>query len=206
MVRERDDVVGMDGSILTHPAVLPASGHVVVFRDPMVECLLTGKRFRADQIEPQQGWVLNFIGAVDLESFVSLLKEQSFPERSTVWSRLDLAPLLRQIFTDSSWHVDEKRRAGYCHLPDRFDERREALRALIGQKIFSTSSLQPFSAMDIDSDRNAVMLSDGGRLNPAMTVAQEFYRKRCVRSPVVILTNLQWTENSTRYNPENGSL
>src|SRR6184192_4769517 len=50
-VHERDDVVGMDGSILTHPAVLKASGHVEEFNDPMVYCLVTGKRFRADQIE-----------------------------------------------------------------------------------------------------------------------------------------------------------
>src|SRR5258707_8151788 len=50
-VHERDDVVGMDGSILTHPAVLTAGGHVDAFTDPMVDCLATGTRFRADQIQ-----------------------------------------------------------------------------------------------------------------------------------------------------------
>ena len=206
MVHERDDVVGMDGSILTHPAVLEASGHIRGFKDPMVDCLVTGKRFRADQIEPQQGWVFNFIGAVDFDSFFSLIKEKDFPERSTIWSRLDLAPLLRQIVTNLSWHVDEKRRIGYCHLTDRFDERKEALRALIAQKIFSVGSLQSFSAMDLSGDRKSVMLSDAKRLNPAIVVAQEFYRKRGIRYPVVFLTTVQWAENSTRYNPENGSL
>jgi glycyl-tRNA synthetase (class II) len=206
IVHERDDVVGMDGAILTHPAVLEASGHIRGFKDPMVDCLVTGKRFRADQIEPQQGWVFNFIGAVDFDSFFSLIKEKDFPERSTIWSRLDLAPLLRQIFTNLSWHVDEKRRIGYCHLTDRFDERKEALRALIAQKIFSVGSLQSFSAMDLSGDRKSVMLSDAKRLNPAIVVAQEFYRKRGIRYPVVFLTTVQWAENSTRYNPENGSL
>ncbi len=206
MVHERDDVVGMDGSILTQPAVLRASGHMEGFADPMVDCLLTGKRFRADQLEPQQGWVLNFIGAVDFDSFNSLVKEQNFPERSAIWSRVDLAPLLRQIFTNSSWHVDEKRRIGYCHLHDQFVERKEALRALIAERIFSASSLQPFSAMDIVGDRNSVTLSEARQVNPAIIVAQEFYRKRGIRNPVVMLTNLQWTEHSTRYNPENGSL
>ena len=38
MVHERDDVVGMDGAILTHPAVLKASGHVEGFSDPMIDC------------------------------------------------------------------------------------------------------------------------------------------------------------------------
>src|SRR5438477_421191 len=37
-VRDRDDVVGLDGAILTHPAVLKASGHVDTFTDPMVDC------------------------------------------------------------------------------------------------------------------------------------------------------------------------
>jgi glycyl-tRNA synthetase len=38
-------------------AVWKASGHVDTFSDPMVECLLTKKRYRADQIEPQSGTV-----------------------------------------------------------------------------------------------------------------------------------------------------
>ena len=49
MVHERDDVVGMDGAILTHPAVLKASGHVEGFTDPwwIVD---DGQAIRADQI------------------------------------------------------------------------------------------------------------------------------------------------------------
>src|SRR5206468_2612643 len=42
MVHERDDVVGMDGSILMNRAVWKASGHEDTFSDPMVDCLLTG--------------------------------------------------------------------------------------------------------------------------------------------------------------------
>jgi glycyl-tRNA synthetase len=50
MVRERDDVVGMDGSILTHPEVLKASGHVEGFSDPMIDCRTCKARLRADQV------------------------------------------------------------------------------------------------------------------------------------------------------------
>lgn len=50
-VQERDDIVGMDGSILTHQAVLTASGHVGGFSDPMVDCKVCKKRYRADQLE-----------------------------------------------------------------------------------------------------------------------------------------------------------
>ncbi len=55
MVRERDDVVGLDGSILTHPAVLKASGHVDTFSDPMVDCRTCKARLRADQLPEKNG-------------------------------------------------------------------------------------------------------------------------------------------------------
>ena len=55
MVRERDDVVGMDGSILTHRAVLKASGHEDTFSDPMVDCRTCKARLRADQLPEKHG-------------------------------------------------------------------------------------------------------------------------------------------------------
>ena len=55
MVRERDDVVGMDGAILTHRAVLKASGHEDTFSDPMVDCRTCKARLRADQLPGKSG-------------------------------------------------------------------------------------------------------------------------------------------------------
>ncbi len=55
MVHERDDVVGMDGSILTHPAVLTASGHVEGFSDLLVDCRTCKSRMRADQLVRKNG-------------------------------------------------------------------------------------------------------------------------------------------------------
>jgi glycyl-tRNA synthetase len=63
MVHERDDIVGMDGSILMNRAVWKASGHEDTFIDPLVECFITKKRFRADQIEAQSGTVYRWTGA-----------------------------------------------------------------------------------------------------------------------------------------------
>jgi glycyl-tRNA synthetase len=47
----REDVEGLDASILMHPRVWEASGHVANFTDPMVDCKECKARFRADQIE-----------------------------------------------------------------------------------------------------------------------------------------------------------
>ena len=50
MVRERDDIVALDSSIILHPKVWEASGHVAGFTDPLIDCRTCKKRFRADQL------------------------------------------------------------------------------------------------------------------------------------------------------------
>ena len=63
MTREREDVVGLDATIIMHPAIWKASGHVDTFADMMRECTLTNKRVRADHVEPQSGTIMQFSGA-----------------------------------------------------------------------------------------------------------------------------------------------
>ena len=48
MVQERNDVVGLDASIIMHPQTWVASGHVQGFTDPLVECKACHQRWRAD--------------------------------------------------------------------------------------------------------------------------------------------------------------
>jgi glycyl-tRNA synthetase len=50
MVRERDDIVALDSSIILHPRVWEASGHVTGFADPLVDCRTCKLRFRADHL------------------------------------------------------------------------------------------------------------------------------------------------------------
>ncbi len=50
MVYDRDDVEGLDASILTHPDVLHFSGHEDTFTDPLVDCKKCKSRWRLDQI------------------------------------------------------------------------------------------------------------------------------------------------------------
>ena len=49
-VQLRDDVVGLDASVIMSPKVWEASGHLEVFTDPLVECLNCHQRFRADEL------------------------------------------------------------------------------------------------------------------------------------------------------------
>jgi glycyl-tRNA synthetase len=55
LVRERDDVVGMDGSILMNRRVWIASGHENTFTDPMVDCRNCKSRLRGDQLPEKDG-------------------------------------------------------------------------------------------------------------------------------------------------------
>lgn len=49
-VQQRGDVVGIDTSILMHPGVWAASGHIAGFSDPLIECKSCNQRFRADHV------------------------------------------------------------------------------------------------------------------------------------------------------------
>jgi glycyl-tRNA synthetase len=49
MVHTREDIVGLDASIMMHPKVWQSSGHLASFSDPLVDCKLCGERFRADK-------------------------------------------------------------------------------------------------------------------------------------------------------------
>ena len=128
MTQQRDDVVGLEASIIMHPKIWEASGHTSTFSDLMVDCLLTKKRFRADQIEPQSGMAYFYSGATDQNA--------------------------------------------------------------------GTRSAEPFS----------VLLPPGKPVESARKVAWHFYHERGVRHPTLLGERAEKAENSTRYNPENGSL
>ncbi len=51
VVQERDDMVGLDASILMHPQVWEASGHLKGFSDPLVECKSCHLRWRVDDLK-----------------------------------------------------------------------------------------------------------------------------------------------------------
>jgi len=92
IVQERDDMVGLDASILMHPKVWEASGHVEGFKDPLVECKNCHLRWRSDELEgkecPSCGGELTeprlfnlmfktFIGPVEEEASVVYLRPET---------------------------------------------------------------------------------------------------------------------------------
>jgi glycyl-tRNA synthetase len=128
MTQLRDDVVGLDASIIMHPKIWEASGHTSTFSDLMVDCLLTKKRFRADQVEPQSGTAYFYTGA-----------------------------------TDGTGGKESK-------------------------------------------DTFSVLIATGKHAEYARKVAKQFYQQRGLENPALLGERTEEVKDSTRYNPENGSL
>jgi glycyl-tRNA synthetase len=92
VVRERDDMVGLDASILMHPRTWEASGHLKGFADPLVECKSCHLRWRSDDLKgdgcPSCGGELTeprmfnlmfktFIGPIEEEASVVYLRPET---------------------------------------------------------------------------------------------------------------------------------
>jgi len=91
MTQDRDDIEGLDASIIMHPRVWEASGHVAGFTDPLVDCKRCKHRFRADEAGekcPDCGGELTesrqfnlmfktFIGPVEEEAAVVYLRPET---------------------------------------------------------------------------------------------------------------------------------
>jgi glycyl-tRNA synthetase len=71
LVHRRDDIVGVETSIIMHPKVWEASGHVAGFTDPLVDCKVSKQRYRADQLffAPVviDGTVVGYVSALESE-------------------------------------------------------------------------------------------------------------------------------------------
>src|SRR6056300_592987 len=77
MVRRRDDMVGLDSSIIMNPRIWQASGHVDGFTDPMVDCKESKMRYRADQL-----FAAEVLVDGDSLGWISLLESESMDEEA----------------------------------------------------------------------------------------------------------------------------
>jgi len=94
MITNRRDIVGLDASILMHPKVWEASGHLSGFTDPLVDCKKCKERFRADHLDnlekcPKCGGELTAIRKFNLmfKTFMGPIEDQS----ATVYMRPETA-------------------------------------------------------------------------------------------------------------------
>jgi len=73
-VRSRDDIVGIHGSIITHPRVWEASGHIDEFIDILIECTKCKSRYRADHLLEDYGVRIE---QLNIDMINKLIKEKN---------------------------------------------------------------------------------------------------------------------------------
>ena len=95
MVRRRDDIVGIETTIIMHPKVWEASGHVAGFTDPLVDCRVSKQRYRADQLffakVVVDGRTVGYVSALESERTAEELQEaaESFKRKKAIQGKLE---------------------------------------------------------------------------------------------------------------------
>jgi glycyl-tRNA synthetase len=105
MVRRRDDIVGLESSIIMHPRVWEASGHVAGFTDPLVDCKVSKQRYRADQLfwSPVvvDGKIVGYVSALESENTAGEMQTaaEAFKRKKAIQGTL--APVTPKDFTEA---------------------------------------------------------------------------------------------------------
>ena len=196
MTQEREDVVGLEASIIMHPKIWEASGHTSTFSDPMVDCLLTKKRFRADQIELQSGIEYTYTGAVDKSAFDECSELiAAHPDHFKRKPDQVIEALVHRDYADIP---EELRRSVVLARQGRTEGLDlDSLEMRVVEKINSARKvIEPF----------AVLVQPGKPPESARRMATQFYYQRGLASVQLLGERADKVENSRRFNPENGSL
>ena len=180
MTRQRDDVAGLEATIIMSPEIWKASGHVDTFADLMRECPLTKKRVRADQVEPQSGISYSFVGAFPKDVYDKLLElgKTTTPEK--------FEEAIRNVF-------DENKRS-----------KAKSWEALFGGV---SKELQEYLFDMATPDYVAsfsVLLPAGKPPESAQKTARLFYEQRGIKDPVLIGESIGKVDNSIDFHPESG--
>ena len=191
MTRQRDDVAGLEATIIMSPEIWKASGHVATFADLMRECPLTKKRVRADQVEPQSGIVVRFSGIYNCKNNSTRISKVVELSAQTIKTKQAIEELFRKNITDAE--VMELNPEKYNHADS---EQIIALREAAQKHYADSVHFQSFS----------VLLQPGKPLESARKIANQFYLEKTHLDSFVLLGETsEKIENSTDFHPENGA-
>jgi len=197
MTRQREDVVGLEATIIMAPQVWRASGHVDTFADLMRECPLTRKRVRADQVEPQSGVVVSYAGADEhLAARWRALsdKKQADPLKFSKIDQAELDQLQKEI--------SPRMAAGIAHgqLKLQASKTTGSEQELWGEIAENYPNLRPVR----DVEPISVFIKDAGNIERARKSAKEFYRQRGLIVPQLIGEQVSEVKDSINFHPESG--
>ncbi len=105
-VQRRDDIVGLDSSIIHHPKTWEASGHVDNFTDPLVDCKVSKQRYRADQLffapVVVDGRTAGYVSALESDNVEAELREAAEKLKRKKAIQGELGPVRPREFTEAT--------------------------------------------------------------------------------------------------------
>jgi glycyl-tRNA synthetase len=190
MTRFRDDVVGLEATIIMAPQIWRASGHVDTFSDMMRECPVTRKRVRTDQVEAQSGTVVRYSGA--LGSINDSCPQSggwlhTALERYLASSQANLNPLNEPLL--ESLIVVLLNEPGVT-ASDAAEKQRQA------------KDLTAFAKVNLCSQQFAYLLEQGKPVESARKAAVEFYKTCGLVAPALLAEKVEKVTDSVDFHPD----
>lgn len=105
MVHRRDDIVGLDSTIIHHPMTWKASGHVDNFTDPLVDCKESKMRYRADQLffapVVVAGETIGYVSVLEDEGMQAQAEEAAHDLKRKLAKQGEMAPIVLKDYTEA---------------------------------------------------------------------------------------------------------
>ena len=105
MVHRRDDIVGLDSSIIMHPKIWVASGHVGGFSDPMVDCKESKMRYRADQLFfapiKVDGETIGYVSVLEDATMQSEAEDKAHKLKRKLAIQGEMEPIVLKEYTEA---------------------------------------------------------------------------------------------------------
>jgi glycyl-tRNA synthetase len=210
MTRQRDDVAGLEATIIMSPQIWKASGHVDTFADLMRECPLTKKRVRADQVEAQSGIAFSYLGAIERYHNQPIHIENPKYGPVTYSNNEAASKALEEYVANDSpsslkdfshskvaFYVEDQLKKIFDDIPDKPTP--QALAA-------AAQPIVKDIANNLNSEKFTVLLPHGKPVESARKVAIQFYQSFGIKEPVLLRESSEKIENSIDFHPESGAL
>ena len=106
MVQRREDIKGLDSSIIMHPNIWKASGHVDGFSDPMVDCKESKFRYRADQLffapVVVESEIIGYVSVLESPNQQEIAEKAAYELKRKASKQGSLEPLVLKDFTQAA--------------------------------------------------------------------------------------------------------
>jgi glycyl-tRNA synthetase len=204
MTRQRDDVAGLEATIIMSPQIWKASGHVDTFADLMRECPLTKKRVRADQVEAQSGIAFSYFGAIETTGGPIPIGNAIYPNKNAAAKAFE-----NYIKTESPSSLENFSRSKIAFFVEgELKTIFEGITEKQPPEAFTKAAQQIVeeAVPQLKIEKFVILLAHGKPPESARKAAMEFFQSRGLKEPFLLGERSEKIEDSIDFHPESGVL